>query len=169
MRQASSCAASSNGSGSEMQTVSVERVVAAPIAEVFEWLSDASNYTRSRFVLHERLVERGQDAAYGVGALRQLTWVFGWFRERVTAYRPPHEFQYLVERSIPPVRHEGGRLMFTEVPGGTRVRWTTTVEMCLPFAAAAATRLLGRPVIVYTFGKVIEAGGAALAAGRAKG
>lgn len=127
-----------------MQTVSVERVVAAPAAEVFEWLSDAGNYTRSRFVLHERLVRRGKNAAYGLGAVRELTWVFGWFRESVTAYRPPHEFHYLVERSVPPVRHEGGRLTFTEVPGGTRVHWTTTVEMRLPFAAAAVTRQIGR-------------------------
>jgi hypothetical protein len=105
-------------------TVSVERVVTAPLADVFDWLSASSNYTRSRFVLHERLVRRGEDAAYGCGAVRQLTWVFGWFRERITAYRPPHEFRYLVERSLPPLRHEGGRVTFTEVPGGTRVHWT---------------------------------------------
>ena len=146
-----------------MLTVSVERVVAAPPAHVFEWLSDASNYTRSRFVLHERLVRRGEDAAYGFGAVRQLTWVFGWFRERITAYRPPHEFRYLVERSVPPLRHEGGGITFTEVPGGTRIRWTTTVELRLPIAAAVATRVLGRPMIVYTFGKVLEAADAALA------
>lgn len=107
---------------SNVQTVSVERVVAAPIEQVFEWLSDARNYTRSAFVLHERLVRRGEDTAYGLGAIRQLTWVFGWFRERVT-----------------------------------------TVEMRLPIAAAAVTRLLGRPLIAYTFGKVIEAANAALA------
>lgn len=148
---------------SNVQTVSVERVVAAPIEQVFEWLSDARNYTRSGFVLHERLVRRGEDTANGLGAIRQLTWVFGWFRERVTAYRAPHEFHYLVERSVPPVRHEGGRLTFTEVPAGTRVHWSTTVEMRLPIAAAAVTRLLGRPLIAYTFGKVIEAADAALA------
>jgi hypothetical protein len=146
-------------------TVSVERVVAAPMTDVFEWLSDASNYTRSRFVLRERLARRGEDAAYGLGAVRQLTWVFGWFRERVTEYRPPHEFRYLVERSVPPLRHEGGRLTFSEVAGGTRVLWTTTVELRLPIAAATATRLFGRPVIAYTFGKVLDAADAALASG----
>jgi uncharacterized protein YndB with AHSA1/START domain len=149
-----------------MQHISVAGVVEAPVAEVFEWFADAGNYTRSWFVLHERLVRRGQNAAYGRGAVRELTWAFGSFRERVTEYRPPHEFHYLVERSIPPVRHEGGHLTFTEVPGGTRVQWTTTVEVRLPFAAAAMTRLLGKPVIAYTFGKVIEAADASLAAGR---
>lgn len=148
-----------------MLTVSVERVVAAPLADVFDWLSDASNYTRSRFVLHERLVRRGGDAAYGFGAVRELTWVFGWFRERITAYHPPHEFRYLVERSVPPLRHEGGQVRCTEISGGTRVQWTTTVELRLPIAAATATRLLGRPMIAYTFGKVLDAADAALASG----
>ena len=51
-----------------MQTVTVERVVAAPVAEVFEWLSDASNYTRSPLVL-ARLAQPGEDAPYGLGAV----------------------------------------------------------------------------------------------------
>jgi hypothetical protein len=146
-----------------MQTIAIERVVAASCAETFEWLADASNYTRSPFVVRARLVERGQGAPYGSGALRELTWVFGWFRERITDYQAPHEFSYRVERSIPPVRHEGGRLTFAEVPDGTRVRWTTTVELGLPFAAATVTRVAGAPFVTYTFGKVIEAAGAALA------
>jgi hypothetical protein len=146
-----------------MQTIAIERVVAASGAETFEWLADASNYTRSPFVVRTRLVERGQGAPYGSGALRELTWVFGWFRERITDYQPPREFSYRVERSIPPVRHEGGRLTFTEVPDGIRVRWTTTVELGLPFAAAAVTRVAGAPFVTYTFGKVLEAAGTALA------
>lgn len=144
-----------------MHTISVERVVAAPPADVFEWLADAENYTHSRFVVSVRWRNHGRDAAYGTGAVRELTWVFGRFRERVTEYDPPREFAYLVERSIPPVRHEGGRLTFTEVPGGTLVRWTTTVEMRVPFGAAV-TRLLGGPIIAYTFGKVIDAAAEAL-------
>jgi uncharacterized protein YndB with AHSA1/START domain len=145
-----------------MQTISIERVVAAPIADVFAWLSDASNYTRSPYVLRERLIRPGEDAAYGLGAVRQLTWVFGWFRERITDYRPPHELHYLVERSVPPLRHEDGLLTFTEVPDGTRVVWTTTVEMRLPVAAATLTRLLGKPLIAHTFGNVLAAADTAL-------
>lgn len=146
-----------------MQTVTVERTVMAPVADVFERLSDASNYTRSMYVMRERLSEPGKDAPYGLGAIRQLTWIFGWFRERITAYDPPDEFHYLVERSFPPVRHEDGRLTFTEVPGGTRVVWTTTVEMRLPIGAAAVTRIFGGPLTAYTFGKVIDAATASLA------
>ncbi|MEV0295056.1 SRPBCC family protein [Nocardia sp. NPDC050710] len=145
-----------------METITVERVVAAPIDKVFEWLAEADNYPRSRVVLRERLVQQGDGAPYGRDAIRVLIWVIGWFRERITAYRPPHEFEYLVERSFPPSRHEGGRLTFTEVPGGTRVVWTTTAEMRLPFGAAAVTRLLVAPVISFVFGRVLAAADRAL-------
>jgi hypothetical protein len=146
-----------------MHTISVERIVAAGTAETFAWFADAGRYTRSRFVLRAKLARPGQDGAYGLGAVRELTWMFGWFRERIVDYRPAQEFGYVVERSFPPVRHEGGRLTFTRVPGGTRVQWSTTVEIGLPFAAGAVTRAVGAPLIAYTFGNVIEAADADLA------
>lgn len=146
-----------------METISVERVVPAPIDDVLAWLSDASNYTRSRWVVRERLVQPGDGAPYGLGAVRHLTWLFGFFRERVTEYNAPKEFHYVVGRSLPPVRHEDGQLTFTETPAGTLVTWTTTVEMRVPLFAGFATRLLGRPLIAYTFGKVLDAARASLA------
>ncbi|WP_216917615.1 SRPBCC family protein [Nocardia noduli] len=140
-----------------METITVERVIDAPIDRVFEWLSVASNYTRAPIVLRERLVRPGTDAPYGEGAVRVLTWVIGRFRERITAYRPPHEFEYLVERSFPPSRHEGGKLTFTEVDGGTSVVWTTVAEVRLPFGAGVVTRIVVKPVISYVFRRVLTA------------
>ncbi|RDI50046.1 SRPBCC family protein [Nocardia mexicana] len=139
-----------------METITVERTIAAPIEDVFEWLSNADNYTRSSVVLRRRLVRPGADAPYGRDAVRDLTWVIGWFRERITAYDPPHGFDYFVERSIPSARHDGGGLVFTEVPGGTRVVWTTTAEVPMPFVGGLITRALARPIISYVFGKVLE-------------
>lgn len=120
------------------------------------------NYRRSRYMVRARQRRPAQDATFGAGAVRELTWVFGWFRERVTEYLPSHEFSYVVERSVPP---RGGRLTFTEVPEGTLVRWTTTVQLRMPFAAAVRTRLLGRPVIIRTVGNVIDTAAAALTGG----
>jgi uncharacterized protein YndB with AHSA1/START domain len=139
-----------------METISVERVVTAPIEDVFDWLSVASNYKRSLFVMRERLAEPGEGTPYGPGAVRQLTWVFGWFRERITEYNAPNEFSYQVERSLPPLRHEGGKLTFTATPEGTRVVWSTTVEMSIPLIGSLMTRLFGKPLIAYTFAKVID-------------
>ncbi|MBL1077169.1 SRPBCC family protein [Nocardia sp. 2] len=140
-----------------MQTITVERVIAAPPAAVFDWLANAQNYPRSRVVLRNRLARKGTDAPYGRDAVRVLTWVIGWFRERITSYNPPHDFGYLVERSFPPSRHEGGALTFTEVDGGTRVTWTTTGQIAAPFAADTLTRLLMKPVVTFAFGGVLAA------------
>ncbi|MGI5130312.1 SRPBCC family protein [Pseudonocardia sp. CA-107938] len=146
-----------------MVTMTVERVVRAPVDEVFDWLADPGNYPTSRVVLRARLVTTGAGTPHGTGAVRVLLWFMGWFRERITAYERPRRFDYLVERSVPPVRHEGGSLTFTEVAGGTRVVWTTTAVAALPFAADVVTRRVAAPVITWAFGRVLAAADSALA------
>ncbi|MGK5640571.1 SRPBCC family protein [Streptomyces sp. URMC 126] len=139
-----------------METVTVRRVIAAPIADVFEWCATTTNYTRSPFVLKARLARPGAGAPYGVGAVRLHTWLIGWFRERVTAYNPPYDFAYDVERSWPPARHELGRMTFTETPEGTLVTWTTTFG--LPFHGGAAfARRVAKPVITRVFADILSA------------
>jgi uncharacterized protein YndB with AHSA1/START domain len=147
-----------------METITVERTIAAPIDAVFDWISNAHNYTRIRLVLHERLAVRGDEAPYGRGAVRVLIWAIGWFWERVTAYDPPHSFEYHVYRSIPPSEHENGRVDFTEIAGGTHVVWTTTARLRLPLIGAALTRRIVRPLVTYAFGRVLDAASRDLAA-----
>ncbi|QUQ65611.1 SRPBCC family protein [Kutzneria sp. CA-103260] len=144
-----------------METVTVRRVIAAPIDEVFDWCATTTNYTRSPLVLRARLARHGQGAPYGVGAVRLHTWLIGWFRERITAYHPPREFSYVVERSFPPARHELGRMTFTEVPGGTQVVWTTRVGLPVPFGDALIRRVAG-PVVARVFGRILDAASTAL-------
>lgn len=144
-----------------METMTVRRVIAAPIGEVFDWCATTTNYTRSRLVLRARLARPGAGAPYGVGAVRLHTWLIGWFRERITAYNPPYEFTYVVERSFPPARHELGRMTFTEVAGGTEVVWTTAAQLPL---GATATRVLVKPLVTHAFGAILDAAGAALTA-----
>ncbi|NKY31695.1 SRPBCC family protein [Nocardia speluncae] len=146
-----------------MHTTTVERTIAAPIGEVFDWFADSRNYARSPAVLRNRWGRLGDESPYGVGAVRIHLWVIGWFRERITAYNAPHGFDYFVERSFPPAHHEGGSMTFTEVPGGTRVIWSTTSELPLPFPTlrTAAMRVAG-PVIAKVFDTILEAAEAAL-------
>lgn len=140
-----------------METITVERTIGAPIGDVFDYVSTASNYTRSRLVLRERLERPGSDAPYGLGAVRVLLWVVGWFHEVITGYDRPHRFDYRVDRSFPPSDHKEGHVSFTEVPGGTHVLWTTTVELRFPFVGAALTRLVARPVLTHVFNEVLDA------------
>ncbi|MBH0777951.1 SRPBCC family protein [Nocardia bovistercoris] len=150
-----------------METVTVERTIAAPPSAVFDWISNAHNYTRIGMVLHERLAVRGDTAPYGRGAVRVLIWAVGCFWERITAYDPPHSFEYHVYRSIPPSRHEGGRVDFAAAEdGGTRVRWTTTAELRLPLAGAYLTRRVMRPLLRYAFDRVLDEAARAVAPGR---
>ncbi|MGW6914403.1 SRPBCC family protein [Kitasatospora sp. NPDC054939] len=147
-----------------METLTVRRTIAAPIAEVFDWCATTTNYTRSPLILKARLARPGAGAPYGVGAVRVHTWAIGWFRERVTVYNPPYSFDYTVERSVPSSRHELGRMTFTETAGGTEVVWTTTFQVRLPFGAAL-TRVVAKPLIAHTFGRILEAADRALTTG----
>ncbi|RII14830.1 Polyketide cyclase / dehydrase and lipid transport [Streptomyces sp. YIM 130001] len=145
-----------------METMTAEKVVSAPIGDVFDWLTTTTNYTRSPLVMRCRLAHKGAHAPYGVGAVRIHLWLIGWFRERITHYDPPYSTEYVVERSLPPARHELGRMTFTEVDGGTHVRWTTRAEIPVPLLGPLLTRRLARPVITYTFGKILDAADTAL-------
>ncbi|MGW8375121.1 SRPBCC family protein [Streptomyces sp. ODS28] len=154
-----------------METMTVERVVHAPIEDVFAWLTTTTNYTRSPLVVRCRLTRHGEGAPYGVGAVRSHLWLIGWFRERITRYEPPYVTEYAVERCVPPARHALGRMTFEEIEGGTRVCWITRAEIPLPLVGGFLTRRLARPVITRTFGAILEAAEGALAgqpAGSAK-
>lgn len=146
-----------------MQTVTVERFVGAPQDEVFEFMSNAANFTRSPLVLRQRLAEPGQQAPYGQGAVRILVWAIGWFRERITGYDAPHSFDYAVERSFPPSEHRHGRVSFTAVDGGTRVVWTTTFRVKFPLIGGTLTRRVGRPMLTRVFNDVLDAAATDLA------
>ncbi|WP_167160616.1 SRPBCC family protein [Streptomyces sp. MBT27] len=146
-----------------METMTSERVIAAPIDDVFTWLTTTTNYTRSPLVLRCRLARRGDSAPYGVGAVRSHLWMIGWLRERITRYEAPYTTEYVVERSVPPSRHEFGSMTFSEVDGGTLVRWTTRAEMKLPLLGSVLTRVLVRPMIVRSFGSILDAADTALA------
>ncbi|MFI6472827.1 SRPBCC family protein [Streptomyces sp. NPDC050516] len=145
-----------------METMTVERVIDAPVDDVFAWLTTTTNYERSPLVLRCRLTRRGESTPYGVGAVRSHLWAIGWLRERITRYEAPYTTEYVVERSVPPSRHEFGSMTFTEVDGGTRVRWTTRAEMKLPVLGPVLTRVLGRPMITRSFASILDAADAAL-------
>ncbi|MFG2286452.1 SRPBCC family protein [Streptomyces sp. NPDC048595] len=140
----------------------VERVIDAPIEDVFAWLTTTTNYTDSPLILRCRLSRHGESAPYGVGAVRNHLWLIGWFRERITHYDPPCATEYVVERSLPPSRHELGRMTFTEVDGGTHVCWTTRAEIPVPLVGAFLTRRLARPIITRTFRNILDTADAAL-------
>lgn len=145
-----------------METMTVERTIDAPIHDVFAWLTTTTNYTRSPLVLRCRLTRQGDSAPYGVGAVRSHLWLIGWLSERITHYDPPYATEYVVDRSVPPSRHELGRMTFTETADGTLVNWTTRAEMRAPLVGAFLTRHLVRPMITRSFRSILDAADTAL-------
>jgi uncharacterized protein YndB with AHSA1/START domain len=139
-----------------MQTITVERTIAAPIERVFDWCATTTNWQSSKWVLRNKLVKPGRAAPYGVGAIRLHTWLVGRFYERITSYDPPHSYHYVVDRGLPPSRHDGGSMTFTEVPGGTDVTWSTRVEVAVPIGADLATRWIAKPMLTHVFGRILN-------------
>ncbi|MCM6791736.1 SRPBCC family protein [Nocardia sp. CDC159] len=134
-----------------METIVVERTIAAPPEEVFDWCAITTNYERTVWVLRDKLTRPGEGAAYGVGAIRLHTWLIGRFHERITRYDPPHSFDYIVDRSFPSIPHTGATMTFTPTPGGTRVVWASTVDV------GPIVGRIARTVVGHVFGRILDA------------
>jgi uncharacterized protein YndB with AHSA1/START domain len=104
-----------------MVEIHLERTIAAPTEQVFDWLADPPNLAAAPLVLRARYAK--DSPGPGAGAVREVTGVGTWFREEITAYDRPRSYSYLIVRSFPPFNHEGGTLTFTACGDGTRADW----------------------------------------------
>jgi uncharacterized protein YndB with AHSA1/START domain len=101
----------------------VERTIAAPAEQVFDWLAAPASLTAAPLVLKARF-GKGSSAPT-TGALRVVTGAGLWFEEEYTAYERPRSYTYRILRSIPSFVHEGGTLTFSPRGDGTHVDWIT--------------------------------------------
>ncbi|QIS15932.1 SRPBCC family protein [Nocardia arthritidis] len=112
-----------------MRTVDIERTIEAPIADVFDWLTDATNYPRVPLVRRVTLVRPGDTHPQGRGAVRLVVTPVLRLTEEIVEYHPPTLMCYRILQSIPTLRHEQGRMEFRETANGTRVRWLSRFEL----------------------------------------
>ena len=105
-----------------MVEIHVERTIAAPQQQVFDWLADPANLMTAPLVIRSGWVKGSAEP--GVGASR---WVLGTGLyvgdEQLTGYDPPHSYAYRIISGFPPFRHEGGALTFTTADSATHVDW----------------------------------------------
>lgn len=146
-------------------TAFAERTIAAPPSAVFEWLANSHNYKAVPFVLAERLAKPGEDGAYGLGAVREVTCWGAWFREEITAYDAPQQFQYLVIKSFPPVDHHGGTVTVKAVAGGSHVTWSSPFTLSRLLGGKIAEKLSKR-IMQANFRQTLKAADQALAGNR---
>ncbi|MEE6134801.1 SRPBCC family protein [Mycobacterium sp. 050128] len=106
-----------------MVEIHLERTIAAPLEQVFDWLADPANLAAAPLALKGFWAKGTSGPA--AGALREVIGVGTYFREELTAYDRPHSYTYLIVKSIPPFKHDGGTLTFTAAGDGTHVDWLT--------------------------------------------
>ena len=131
-----------------MKTVTVQRLIRAPIEKVFAELSDHANYAQFPGIKAARLLEPGPADPNGNGALREVDAGFLWVQEEIFDYDPPNCFSYRILHSRPPLQHEGGTLSLVTVAGGTEVTWSSTLRFPIPligdWITALASPKIGR-------------------------
>lgn len=139
-----------------MEQIVVERTVNAPPEAVYDWCTETSNWQASPWILRNRLRKEGAKERWGAGAIRSHVWAIGWFLEEITASERPRSQSYLVVKSLPPLRHQGGTMTFTEVDGGTKVTWKTTAEVKIPVVGVSLTKALAKPLLGRVFEQILQ-------------
>ena len=138
-----------------MKTITVTRVIPAPIEKVFDLLSDHANYKANFGVKESRLLKDGKPDRNGLGAVRYIDAGIMQFEEEVTVYDRPRRFDYLITKCSAPLEHEGGSLRFEAIGGGTLVTWTSTMRMKVPLLGGLLTRILAAK-IGQAFGSMLK-------------
>ena len=124
-----------------MHTITVRRLIAAPIDVVFDWLVDANNYRAMPGVIRVHTHPDTVAEPNGVGALREITNLAMKVTEEITAYDRPRHLGYVFRSSIPPMEHDGATMSFRETSGATEVSWTTKLELKTPVLSRLLTRM----------------------------
>jgi uncharacterized protein YndB with AHSA1/START domain len=127
--------------------------ISAPVEQVFDWLADPANLAVAPLVVKSDWV--AGTPGPGVGAVREVTGVGTWFREEITAYDRPHSYTYLILRSFPPFRHDGGTLTFTPSGSGTTVDWLTNYTHPA-VAGGKALEAVSRRLLRWSFTSILE-------------
>lgn len=122
-----------------MQTVTVRHTIRAPIENVFDLISDHANYKQFPGVSDSKLVKPGSPGKNGAGAVRWVRSGLANFNEEITRFERPTRMDYLITRSFPPLRHQGGTVRLEKTPDGTLVTWTTTMEAKIPLLGRLLT------------------------------
>lgn len=139
-----------------LEHIVVERTINAPIEAAYDWCTETTNWQASPLILRNRLKRAGNSERWGAGSTRSHLWLIGWFLEEITASDRPRSHSYIVVKSLPPLRHEGGTMAFAAVPEGTKITWDTTAEAKLPVGAALFTKRVAKPLLSRVFDQILR-------------
>lgn len=131
-----------------MPSVQVNVHFNAPIEQVFAAVSDHERFLNASDT-RTKLLQPGTTERNGLGCIREVAvGRRAWYVEEITAWEKPAYFEYTIRRASMPMRHEGSRLSFAAVAGGTDVQWTSRFTIPFPilgrFIGVMAVRLYSK-------------------------
>lgn len=137
-----------------MVQIQLERTIAAPPEQVFDWLADPVNLAAAPLVVRAGYAK--DSPGHQAGALREVVGIGTWFREEITAYDRPRSYSYLILRSFPPFNHEGGTLTFSASGDGTHVDWLSNYTHPA-WAGGKLLEALSYRLLCNSFGAILDA------------
>jgi len=114
-----------------MASFTLTREIAAPVATVFDVLTDHARYAEITPMRRSELEREGVPAPNGVGAIRKLTAIGPPLREEVIAYEAPSRFSYTLLSGVP-VRDHVGTVELAEEEGRTKMVYAVRTHPTLP-------------------------------------
>lgn len=142
-----------------MVEIHLERTIAAPVEQVFDWLADPDNLAKAPLALKAGWAKDSPGTE--AGGVREVIGIGMWFREDITAYQRPHSYSYLIVKSIPAFKHDGGTLTFTPAGNGTHVDWLTNYTHPV-HAGGKLMEKVSRPLLTMSFSAILSACATAL-------
>lgn len=109
----------------------IEKVIKAPIDDVFEAITDHRGYASMTPLRKSTLDKEGTPAPNGLGAVRRLAAVGPAIVEEVVTYEKPNRFAYRALSGLPVKDHLGEATLF-EQGTSTRVSYTINYTASFP-------------------------------------
>jgi uncharacterized protein YndB with AHSA1/START domain len=124
------------------RSIRVERRLDAAPAAVFEIVADHARYDRFDGVRRSELLEPGDPAPNGLGAVRWIWLGPLRFEEEITGFEAPWRLEYVIrDVKALPFRHEGGAIRLEPDGAGTHAVWTSSFEIPIPLIGGAVDRM----------------------------
>lgn len=137
------------------KTMFTSIVINAPVEEVFARVSDHEKFLSTLPLSNTTIEKPGEFETNGLGAIRAVAGPGGILKEEITAFDPPHSFEYLIIKGPRQPRHEFAKVSFFPDPEGTRVDWESRLSIKLPFGARVVGTMV-QQMFVRVFAKALK-------------
>ncbi|HEY3820748.1 MAG TPA: SRPBCC family protein [Polyangiaceae bacterium] len=124
-----------------MRRIEVERVIAAPPADVFARYTDHAAWSTWAGAGKVSLAREGAPDRNGVGCVRAFESAMG-LQEEVIAFEPPRLMAYRIARGGFPLKNHRGEVRFEPHARGTRLVWSVEFASRIPLSERAIARFL---------------------------